>query len=877
MNANHQAIHLLLIRDRNCGDEDLSVRLADMGYRVSAVTGQVESIEDISRDLGPDMAVMRPAPNQNEQDRTTFARAIFDRLGVPTLFLLDGSATLSHSLDSDAPMACIREPFRDDALADAIGSLLNLVAWARNQRQTSDVRPETTVGLPEDAERFRVIFDAFPDGVILADPDTGLIRDVNYQGQKLLGRARNELIGLHQTLLHPEWLRKTARDNFARHLDEIRHLPFGSGIDSHVLRPNGEEIPVEITPCLINIRGKNVILGIFRDVSASAKARAALQESEERYRLLVENLNHVVFRLDAEGRFTYISPVLERITGVKPNEVIGRPFEEYVHPDDVPILYESIEAQLRGETPRAEYRAKRKDGSYLWAAASSRPVFEDGQLVGFTGVWIDVTDRKEAVEALHISEERYRHLFDNAPTGIYEIDFDKNRIIMVNDLAAEYMGMSREQLMSMPATDLLDEEGQKLFGERMVRRAAGLPVSNTMEYFVKGRKGREYWAQFSIKDIEVDGRVKGAQVVAHDITELKKTNQALRASEEKFRSLVNALREGIIQHDAGGAVTFCNQAALDILGLSRDQIMGIADLDPAWRCIREDGSEFPLKHQPSAVSLRTGEAQSKVTLGIQKPDGLLTWISVNTQPIFLDRNESAGVVVSFVDVTANKNSETAIKKALKEKEILLREIHHRVKNNMQVITSLLNLQAGQVEDPQVLEALLESQSRVAAMALVHEALYESESLAEIDLEKYLGGLVRMLIISHTGSRRAPEVQLDIASGIMVGLDQAIPCGLILNELISNSLKHAFPDGQVGVINIRVAEGEGYLTFVVEDDGVGMPADTVWKNTGSLGMTLVTSLTEVQLDGEIRMEQVNGTRFTVRFPTGREPRPSPRRF
>jgi PAS domain S-box-containing protein len=809
------------------------------------------------------------------------ARVIFDRLAIPTLFIVKDAADLAGPT---APIAYIREPFHDNVLADAMHSLVHVMEWERErrratqelpeyqkeQRAVSDSPPDNRIAetLKEREEQLQTMFEAFPDAVILADPETGLIKDVNEQARKMLGRSKEELIGLHQGDLHPEWLRQEAQDIFARHVDEIQHMTFGRVIESYIQRSDGYEIPVEISPCMVNVNNRPLIMGIFRDVSESHKAKKAFQESEERYRLLVENLNHVIFSLDAEGRFTYISPVLEGITGKTPDEVVGRPFEEFVHPDDVPALYEAIEAQLRGETPRVEYRAIRKDGSWVWASASSRPVYEDGRLIGFTGVWIDVTERREAEEALRISEERYRHLVENAPTGIYEIDFEQNRIVTVNEAAAEHMGMSREEMMSMPATDLLDEEGQRLFAERLTQRAAGLPVPNTVEYHVKGHRGKEYWGQFSIKDIEKDGRIKGAQVVAHDVTQLKQANMALRVSEEKYRSLVNALSEGIVQYDAEGAVTFCNKAAEEILGLTREQFMKFTPTDPGWQFISEDGVQLTEEHRLSRLSLQRRQAMRNMVLGIKKPDGALAWISVNTQPIYLEQEEPSGVVVSFVDVTTNKEAEAAIKKALREKEILLREIHHRVKNNMQVITSLLNLQAGQVDDPNTLEVLLESQNRVAAMALVHEALYESDSLAEIDLEKYLSGLIRMLIVSHTGSGCAPKVNLDIACGIVVGLDHAIPCGLILNELISNSMKHAFPNGQSGTIKIRVAEEGPDLTVVVKDNGVGMPADKEWRNTGTLGMTLVTSLTEIQLDGEIQMERVNGTKFTVRFPTSK---------
>jgi len=202
--------------------------------------------------------------------------------------------------------------------------------------------------------------------------------------------------------------------------------------------------------------------------------------------------------------------------------------------------------------------------------------------------------------------------------------------------------------------------------------------------------------------------------------------------------------------------------------------------------------------------------------------------------------------------------------SLKEKEVLLREIHHRVKNNMQVISSLLKLQSRNVKDEQQIEMLKESQNRIKAMALIHEKLYRSKDLANIDFNDYIKNLVNDLFISYKVSTGKITMKMNIEA-VSFGIDTAIPCGLIVNELVSNSLKYAFPKGKDGEIKIslRTLE-EGDIELIVSDDGIGVPKDLDFRNTESLGLRLITNLTEKQLQGKVELNRNKGTEFQIKF-------------
>jgi PAS domain S-box-containing protein len=232
---------------------------------------------------------------------------------------------------------------------------------------------------------------------------------------------------------------------------------------------------------------------------------------------------------------------------------------------------------------------------------------------------------------------------------------------------------------------------------------------------------------------------------------------------------------------------------------------------------------------------------------------------ITISPLIDWRGRTVSRVVVLRDVTDRKRSEN-LKQSLEEKEILLQEIHHRVKNNIQVISSLLQLQSHNVKDEKYKEMLKESRDRIRSMALVHEKLYQSENLANIDFNEYIKDLARNLRRSYGATRIALNVECDVS----LGIDTAIPCGLIINELVSNSLKHAFPGNREGEIRIVFHSLSGGIELIVCDNGVGLPDGMDFRNTESLGLHLVTILAEGQLGGEISLDKSKGTAFRITF-------------
>src|SRR5258705_7609680 len=239
------------------------------------------------------------------------------------------------------------------------------------------------------------------------------------------------------------------------------------------------------------------------------------------------------------------------------------------------------------------------------------------------------------------------------------------------------------------------------------------------------------------------------------------------------------------------------------------------------------------------------------------------WISSMLTPIFDESSVLKKFVIVDTDISPNKELEEKLKSSLSEKEILLKEIHHRVKNNLQVIISLLNLQAGYLHDEETVRAMQEGQNRVRSMALVHEKFYQLDGISEIDFAEYIEKLCQYIFQTYPETAR--KVSLDVESDqIALDLDTAMPCGLLINEIVSNSLKYAFPNGQEGHILIKLkALPENKIQITVKDNGVGIAGEYHLENPSTLGLQLIGALTS-QLNGEVEMFSDNGTTFNITF-------------
>ncbi len=336
--------------------------------------------------------------------------------------------------------------------------------------------------------------------------------------------------------------------------------------------------------------------------------------------------------------------------------------------------------------------------------------------------------------------------------------------------------------------------------------------------------------------------------------DLQKALEALRESSERYRIMAETALAGIIIVDHEENLSFLNSAFAEMVGYSKDQLeqMNLSQLS--------DKDEFA-KYQEQTQLRKKGEFSRYESKMVHK-DGTIRNVLVSASPIKGANGTPKTTLAVITDITDRKQAEEKIKASLREKEVLLKEIHHRVKNNMQIISSLLSLQESYIKDPSVLKAFRESQTRIRSMAMIHEKLYQSEDLARIDIGGYIESLVVDLFHTYNVTPGAVTFKNNVEY-IYLELDTAIPCCLLLNELISNSLKYAFPGGRKGEISIDFKSKENRYQLTVKDNGIGLPEDLDFRTAESLGMQLINMFVK-KLHGTVELDSRCGTEFKIEF-------------
>lgn len=416
-------------------------------------------------------------------------------------------------------------------------------------------------------------------------------------------------------------------------------------------------------------------------------------------------------------------------------------------------------------------------------------------------------------------------------------------------------------------------------------------IADWNEYERVGRIVIDQTSDFVIRDSEgryIDYLPLVIRKILNNKESIEQHNVNLRMTEERYRELVQALPDIIYTLDAEGKIVFINDSIrklgwepMDLIGQHFSVLLDPEYVDQVSRQVvlaRYRGKTTGAVKAPKLFDerrtgdRRTADLEVKLRRKTSVPGSnelfgaVIAYGEVNAVgfQVFGDGLGEPGTVGIIRDITQRKESERIIRRSLREKETLLAEIHHRVKNNLQVISSLLNLQAGEVEDTSARERFGDAQMQIQSMALVHEHLYQSDDLGAVDVPLYIRSLCEQLWEVYAVSHNRIALELDIEP-VAVDIAQAMPMALLLNELVTNSLKYAFPNGAKGTVSIVIRQvGEGCAQLTVRDDGVGMPADFDISVGTSLGQTLIQSLA-MQLSGTLEMPQSGGATFSLTFP------------
>jgi PAS domain S-box-containing protein len=472
-------------------------------------------------------------------------------------------------------------------------------------------------------------------------------------------------------------------------------------------------------------------------------------------------------------------------------------------------------------------------------------------MTGDTTVWTGQSTHDAA--SLRIAEDRYRQMVEAAPNAMVMINA-AGRIEMVNAQAERVFGYDRSEMLGQPVERLVPERfrtNHPGLRDAFFLAPQSRPMGAGRELYGLRKDGSEFPVEIGLNPIETqDGTMVLSAIV--DISERKRL-------EERFERVVEAAPNAMVMINASGRIEMVNAQAERVFGHARAALLGqpVEMLVPA---------RFRSQH-PGLRDSYFGHARprpmgaGRELFGLRK-DGSEFPVEIGLNPI--ETQDGMMVLSAIVDISDRKQKERRIEAALKEKDVLLGEIHHRVKNNLQIIHSLLALQSARISDPGALESLRDSQNRIRSMAQIHQTLYESKDFAAVEFGHFLDSLVPTLVATYGYGSGHVTLTVD-AEQVRLPLEAAVPCGLAVNELITNALKHAFPAGRSGEIVVHLGhDAEGWFELWVTDDGVGIPEHVEIDSAPTLGLQLVVLLAD-QLGGSFSMQRAGPTRCALRFP------------
>lgn len=627
-----------------------------------------------------------------------------------------------------------------------------------------------------------------------------------------------------------------------------------------IVRPNGTLYITETVSFPINLSDGPAILVMGQDITDKVLIEKKLSESENKFRAITENAPLGVYMTDKKGDCIYANRRWLEMAGLTEEEASGKGWINAIHPDDRDIVaekwYKSVES---GGVWGYEFRFLNRSGKVTWVHGNASAISgDDGEAIGYVGTNLDISEKVEFLNILNSQKEKYRTVSDFTYDWEFWIGADGN-MIYCSPSCERITGYTSEEFMhdSNLFLNIVFPEDSELAciqgGE-----LHEFPDINEAEFRIKRKDGDVVWIGHVCRAVyDSAGKFAGRRGSNRDITEQKKILDILTENELRFRNLVEHIPIAYQSLNTDGNFVDVNENWIQLTGYNRSEVIGKSFGD-FW-----DSSTRDLFPERFKTFLSTGYIDdAELSLIKATGDKIVVVLTGRVQKGRSGEFEKTHCIIS--DITERIESFEKINSLLKEKEMLLSEVHHRIKNNMNTISGLLMLQAASISDPAAVTALNDARSRVQSMMIMYDKLYRSEDYRKMSVKEYLEKFIDDIFVIFENSKQV-MIEKDIEDFV---LDTKIlfPMGIIINELITNAFKYAFPDGKEGKINISVKKINDKITLVIKDNGIGVPDKIAASASGGFGLNLASALSE-QIGGEVKIIRDNGTAVEIAFKLG----------
>jgi PAS domain S-box-containing protein len=597
------------------------------------------------------------------------------------------------------------------------------------------------------------------------------------------------------------------------------------------------------------------IIVALRNLTNLKRAEQALKESELRFRGIFDQMYQFIGLLTPDGILLEANRAALEFGHLTHDEVIGKPFWEIVWWTHSLTIQTQLKAAIaraaQGEFVRYEVEVQGQPGQLITLDFSLRPVFDDaGQVVLLIPEGRDISARIKAEKQLQLQAIVTRNIAE----GICMLRADNGMLVYANPKFETMFGYNSGELVGQHVSVLNYQDDSEAIAQELM---AAIAAQGEYTYQLQNvrKDGTTFWCEATSTVFDHPDYGSVFVAVHQDITDRLQAEKQLQLQAVITRNMAEGIC--LVRAD-NGIVVYANPKFERMFGYEPGELDGqhISTVNYATEKFSAEEVNQAIRAEVLANREATYEVHNV------KKDGTPFWCQATTS-VFEHPDYGSVLVAVQQDISDRKEAQEKIKASLKEKELLLKEIYHRVKNNLQVIYSLLNLQSRNLPDPAAKAVIRDSQSRVRAMALVHEKLYQSHDLTRINLADYAKSLVNSLQETYCVKNSSIVTQIEIEP-CWLDIETALPCGLILTELISNSFKYAFPNHK-GMVKITSSSLSDQITLLIQDNGLGLPPGFNLQTISSLGLSLVRNLaTQIQANVMILPTEI-GTTFQLSLP------------
>ncbi len=764
---------------------------------------------------------------------------------------------VTGTVSEEITVECMKQGADDYLLKDRMARLGEAAKHALETRRLQSEKARTEAALQANEQLYHAFINASADMAFLKDDrlrhllaNRELCRFYEKSEIEIIGKTDAELMDKSAAAR----CRKTDRQALAENRIHVSEETIGG------LTFETRKFPVKLTD------GRIGVGGYIRDITERKHTQGQIEKAAQKWNITFDAIKDGIALLAVDQTIMQANQAFADIINKPFKEIIGKKCYKLIHSDQQPDRHCPFKKMLK---------SKKRESMELVIAERTLDIIvdpiknNDGAITGAAHIISDITERKRAEELQQATSSRLELALYSAKAGTWDWNVLTNHIEWSPQMF-KLFGLDPQSNSASFAswrTVLYPEDREG--AENSIDQALKQHKTLDSDYRIILPGGQIRWINaVGVGVYDNSGRPIQMIGICQDISERKQTEKSLYESEKKYRELAELLPQTVFETDLQGMLTFVNCAAFASFGYHKNDFKGGLQI---WQMLvpgDRTRAATNIKRLMAGASTGGNEYTALRKNGSEFPILLYSaLIQTSGQP--------TGIRGILVDITERKQAEKQIQASLHEKEVLLKEIHHRVKNNLQVISGLLTLQAAQINDERLQRMIKESQSRIWTMALIHQTLYQSGNMASINMADYIRSLCGNLLSSHAQLAMPPNIIFDVLP-LQLSIDKAIPLALIINELVTNAMKHAFADGRTGEIRIGLQEyrdrsrpvptdlGRVYtFELTVADNGVGLPAGFDAKNQKSLGLQLVGMLTQ-QLAGQFAMESTAGTAVHILF-------------